>query len=232
MAIMKTNNKRTPFNKSFINVLDEMNNLMILLYGLKLVYYYNEVRPQMINGVQTITWRDHIPARANCASAFTSLDQYEHILTTGAFHCVLFDGSIIRSSFGFTDNILIKHSHLWWPAPYVVEGNLTGENTPQDAFEDFLTDFRWRAKVRMRSPVRIDFDPDIETLLHPPVHMHTQHHDARVHVDKPICFGKFLKFIFQNYYPDAEIDFSNWNMLTFIFSKPKISQYNFSKVII
>ena len=232
MTIVKTNKIQHHYNKSFINALDNMNNTIYLLYGLKLVYYFNEARPQIVRGIQTITWNDHIQGRANCGSAFTSLDQYAHILNTGAFHCVLFDGSIIRSSFGFIDNILVSHSHLWWPAPYIIDGCLTGENTPQNAFEEFITDLNWRGNVRMRSPIRIDFDPNADANNHPQVHMHTQHHESRVSVDNPICFAKFIKFIFQNYYPHLEIDYSGWNNLNFSFCKPKFSQYDFSKIII
>jgi len=224
-------NKVIRFNKNIQNVADEMNNLMLLLYNLKLLYFYKEVRPQLINGKQIITWNDHVPDRANCGSSFTTLEQYEHILNSGAFHCILFDGSIIRSSFTFIGNNLIDHSHLWWPAPYN-DGNITEEFTPQNKYEDFLNDPNWMSKIRMRSPIRIDFDPKSESESHPLVHLHTQHHESRAHIENPICFSKFVKYIFQNYYPDNEIDFRKWNLLNFSYQKSKVSCYTFSSVII
>jgi Uncharacterized conserved protein len=225
-------NKTVNFNRNVMATTDSMNNLMILLFNWRLLYYYNEVRPQMINDNQVITWHNHLSSRANCGSSFTTLEQYEHILKTGAFHCILFDGSIIRSSFTFKDNFLINHSHLWWPAPYLNDDYFTEEFTPQNKIEDFLTDPNWGDKLRMRSPIRIDFDPENESQAHPLIHMHTQHHETRVNIDKPICFSKFIKYIFQNFYPELEINFSKWNMLTFSYQKPRIFEYAFSKVII
>lgn len=219
-------------NKNVLNLADEMNNMMMLLFDLKLLYYFNEVRPRIKNEIQVITWNDHSPSRANCGASFTTLEQYEHILNSGAFHCILFDGSIIRSSFEFDGKYLINHSHLWWPAPYIDDGNLTEEFTPQLKYEDFLSDSNWMKKVRMRSPIRIDFDPESESITHPLVHMHTQHHQSRIHVDKPICFAKFIQYIFQNFYPHIELDFSKWNFLGFTYPKSKIQQYKFSSVIV
>lgn len=224
--------KAIRFNKNIQNVADEMNNLMMLLYDLKWLYFYKEVRPQLINGKQIITWNDHVSDRANCGSSFTTLEQYEHILKTGAFHCILFDGSIIRSSITFDSKNLINHSHLWWPAPFIDDGNITEEFTPQNKYEDFLNDPNWMGKLRMRSPIRIDFDPENESESHPLVHMHTQHHESRVHLDSPICFSKFVKYIFQSFYPDIDLDFRKWNLLSFSYQKAKLSEYTFSSVII
>lgn len=220
------------FNKNFQNVVDEMNNLMILLYDLRFLYYYKPIKPQLIGEDQVITWNNHISSRANCGASFTALEQYEHILKSGAFQCILFDGSIIRSSLIFRGKNLINHSHLWWPAPYILNKSLNEELTPQTAYEDFLTDADWMRKLRMRSPVRIDFDPDCESESHPSVHMHTQHYEARIHIDKPICFSKFVKYIFENFYPHIDIECEKWNILNFSYQKPKISKYTFSSIII
>lgn len=223
-------NKGINFNKNVINVADEMNNVMMVLLELKLLYFYRDVRPQLIdNKLQIITWNNHESSRANCGPSFTTLEQYEHILKTGAFHCILFDGSIIRSSFEFAGKDLIYHSHLWWPAPYT-NSIKPDEFTPQTKYEDLLTDPDWTKKVRMRSPIRIDFDPDLENESHPLVHLHTQNHETRMKVDKPICFGKFMKYILQNFYPDIKMDFRGWNLISFSHQEPSISDYQCSSV--
>jgi len=229
---MNMNNKVINFNKNIQNVTDQMNNMMVFLYDLRLLYYYNEVSPQITNENQIITWNRHEPNRANCGASFTTLAQYEYILNSGAFHCILFDGSIIRCSFTFDGNFLINHSHLWWPAPYAYNIIFTDDFTPQTKYEDFLSDPNWMKNLRMRSPIRIDFDPEKESESHPLTHMHTQHHESRVHIDKPICFNKFIKYIFQNFYPDIDIDFSKWNLLNFSYQKSKRPQYTFSSIII
>jgi hypothetical protein len=190
------------------------------------------VNPEVVEGKQVIRWDNHISDRANCGDSFTTLDQYSFLLKTGAFHCILFDGSIIRSSFEFINHSLIYHSHLWWPAPYVFDEEVTGEYTPQNKYEDFLMDPDWNKKVRMRSPIRIDFDPDRESESHPLVHMHTQHYETRIQLSEPICFNKFIKYIFQNFYPDIEIDYYKWNSLKFTYSHAKVPESIFSSIVI
>jgi hypothetical protein len=223
--------KIVKYNKNIQNTAEEMNNTMILLFGLKLLYYYKEVRPQFSNGKQIITWDNHIPDRANCGPFFTTLKQYEHILKSGAFHCILFDGSIIRSAFIFDSNNLINHSHLWWPAPYNNESYIE-EVTPQSKYEDFINDSNWKKRLRMRSPIRIDFDPKNMNDNHPLVHMHIQHQETRIHIDKPICFNKFVKYIFQNFYSSIDLDFRKWNLLDFSYEKSEIYGHISSRIII
>ncbi|GBG58431.1 hypothetical protein SPFL3102_02153 [Sporomusaceae bacterium FL31] len=145
---------------------------------------------------------------------------------------LLFDGSIIRSSLSFNGQNLINHSHLWWPAPYINDTSLTDVFTPQNQYEDFMTDPKWMDKVIMRSPIRIDFDAEKETEKHPLVHMHTQNYETRLHVDEPICFSKFMKYIFQNFYPEIELEYQKWNLLSFSYRKPRVLQHDFSSIVL
>jgi hypothetical protein len=204
----------------------------MLMFDQKLIYFYNVARPIITNISQIITWGNHIPDRANCGATFTTLEQYEHILKAGAFHCIIFDGSIIRSSFTFEGNSLKAHSHLWWPSPYIENESFSGEYTPQNRYEDFLTDPNLKEKIRMRTPVRIDYDPTSETEIHPLIHMHTQHHESRIYIEKPICFNKFVKYIFQNFYPDIDLDCSKWNFLNFTYERAKVSQYKLTSSVV
>lgn len=229
---IKTSNNNIKFNKNVINVIDQMNNMMVFLFNLKLIYYYKEIRPQLVDGYQVIAWNGHKSSRLNCGYSFTTLNQYEYILNTGAFDCILFDGSIIRSSFKFDNNYLVSHNHLWWPSPYSYENDIFGDFTPQDKYEDFLSDPNWKTKVRMRSPIRIDFDPNKEAVTHPMVHLHTENYETRINIGEPICFNKFIKYIFLNFYPDIQIDFTKWNFLKFKYQKPKITKYKYSSIII
>lgn len=71
----------------------------------------------------------------------------------------------------------------------------------------------------MRSPIRIDFDSENDKEGHPAVHLHTQHHNSRMKVNKPICFNRFMRFIIENYYPNTVINFDKWYYASFKFDE-------------
>lgn len=72
---------------------------------------------------------------------------------------------------------------------------------------DFLEDDKWYENIEMRSPVRIDYDPrkEVVSSAHPPVHMHIEHMECRIFIEKPMCFNSFIKLIFNNFYPGCKI---------------------------
>jgi hypothetical protein len=55
----------------------------------------------------------------------------------------------------------------------------------------------------MRSPVRFDFDVKNAADEHPASHLHMQNGKCRLFVDSPVCFNRFIKFVFRNFYPDT-----------------------------
>lgn len=194
---------------------NNMLNTMEWLYGGKLLYYYNEVKLEEIDGMEIITWNNHVGGRLNCGKAFSTLAQYEHILSNNSFTCILYDGSLIRSTFTFKNNKLIGHSHLWWPAPFVCDGAIKSDQTPIELYDGLITNYKWFDSINMRSPVRIDYDPSNDTVEHPAVHMHTQHHECRIKVNKPICFNRFIQYIFNNFYPTLEVNLTELSIMDF-----------------
>lgn len=199
---------------------DEIENTMVLLEENKFIYFHNPIKINPNGKYTEISCNNHIPGRANCGEAFTTFPQYETILKNGNFCCILYDGSLIKLELCFENQKLISHSYLWWPAPYKMNAGFVGEQTPQFVFEDFVTDNSWFEKISMRSPIRVDFDSGNDKEGHPAVHLHTQHHDSRMKVNKPICFNRFMRFIIENYYPDRFFDFEKWYYASFKFDEP------------
>lgn len=180
-----------------------------------------------------ISWRNHSPNRLNSGSAFTRLGQYMYILTNNSYHCLLFDGSLIRVNFQFEDNILLTQNLLWWPAPYNYGELLIEGYSPVELMEDFYGDPKWHEVIRMRSPIRIDFDESNDTTDHPQGHVHIQHYETRLSIKKPICFNRFIDFIFRNFYPEFEVVFSSFDFIDYkIPSYNEISSYNTSELVI
>jgi len=223
---------KSRYNKNVLSMVSQIDNLLINLDDLHLLYFYKKSKLNISDGNQIISWSSHEPGRENSGKSFTTLAQYQHIIETSAFHCILYDGSILRTSLVYDGPNLVKHSHLWWPAPYSDYNILDSEFTPELKFEEFITDPSWINQLRMRSPIRIDFDSKIESFEHPLVHMHTQHHDTRINLEKPICFARFVDFIFNNYYPNIILNLDDVSFQSFKYAKPQYKNYKFSSLVL
>lgn len=151
---------------------------------------------------ESLTWDNHVSGRHNAGASFTNLDQYVSIYETGAYHCIIFDGSIIRVHFKFHKNILLQENLLYWPAPIKIDDDEVDEYGIRQALDAHLSliNSAKGSHINMRSPLRFDFDSSNNTELHPVVHVHLQHNECRLSAKKPICFNTFIKFVFLNFY--------------------------------
>lgn len=190
-------------NKHVENTRDQIKNALLTLSELGLTRLMKDVIVSVQDSMEIITWDNHVSGRHNSGKSFTTLDQYVSIYETGAYHGILYDGSIIRVYFKFNKNILVGQSLLYWPAPIFIPEEEVDELGIREAINLYLSTIRSTSKeLIMRSPIRFDFDPANVKPLHPITHIHLQHAECRISAEKPICFNTFLKFIFLNFYPD------------------------------
>lgn len=211
----------------------QINNCLDLLLKKKLIVFCNKVyNVDYCKSKCQITWNNHLSGRFNSGKSFTLLEQYENILSNNSYHCLLFDGSIIRVNFEFERNILKCQNLLWWPAPFIYDEALEWGAAPLLQYESFLEDLEWHKKIKMRSPVRIDFDNYNDSVIHPKSHLHTQHDECRMAIDYPVCFNKFVEFIFKNYYPEYKLGFSKYDYLALKIDKFEKIDYETSMLII
>lgn len=187
---------------------EQIFNTLQMLLQKGLLYTYNDLKKeQLTNDMVRLSWNNHVPGVFNTGDYFLKIEQYRKIIENRSYLCILFDGSLIRVSYMFKSNQLIEHNLLWWPAPYKYSNVTLDDVTPVQMLMDFLEDKEWYDNIEMRSPIRIDYDPRKEVVgsKHPPVHMHMEHKDCRIFVEKPLCFNKFIKYIFGNFYPECEV---------------------------
>lgn len=179
---------------------------MLLQKGL--LYTYNELKREYPDkDTVRLSWNNHISGNYNTGKAFLKIEQYQKSIENGSYLCILFDGSLIRASYTIKNDVLIAHNLLWWPAPYKYKNVTLDDVAPAQMLSDFLEDDRWYENIEMRSPIRIDYDSrkEIIGIKHPPVHMHLEHKDCRIMVEQPLCFNRFIRYIFVNFYPQCRI---------------------------
>lgn len=187
-------------NKQVSNTKDQINNTIIYLRAIGICVDYKKAIVEPLDRNCAVTWPNYHSGRYNCGSNFISLDQYASIVDTGAYQCLLYDGSLIRASFVFSKNKLIQENLLFWPSPFDID---IGDIETESAKDIVMAQTDWFGKLKMRTPIRLDYDSlHVASEEHPTTHMHLQHPDCRIEVNAPCCFNTFIHFIFNNFYPN------------------------------
>ncbi len=144
---------------------------------------------------------------------FATVSDYCEWLESGAYSAVLFDGAILQISYDFDGNDLIGHRLAYYPCPFDVDTELLRTSPVLDVI--WLYRGRDDERVRLRSPLRFDFDKGAQQAGHPAVHLTLLWDHCRWAVVAPISLGHFLRFIFRHFYPAL------WNAHDFIRQWPQ-----------
>ena len=198
---------------------EQIESTLKALSDSEIIYNYNVLRKTQLSiNRERLSWVNHKTGKFNTNSEFLKLNQYRQILMNNSYLCIIYDGSIIRVSYTFENNVLIGHNLLWWPAPYNYKGIISlDEISPHELIDEFLAEKEWYKSLDMRTPIRVDYDP-IEGVVsekHPPTHLHMQHGECRMYVDGPLCFNRFMKFILTNYYANIAFEFNSRDNIIF-----------------
>ncbi|MDQ0926538.1 hypothetical protein QFZ25_000598 [Bacillus atrophaeus] len=212
-------------NKNVLSIKEQIENSLDVLLNLKLIKFFNPVKVDYDQGNDktVISWYNHKGGREVSSNAFLKLSQYLTLLEHGAYHVLMNDYSIIRFSFTFEHNKLISQNLLWWPCPVFIDFEDDGEFSPYDIVNLHLED---QENLRMRSPIRVDFDFSNDTPDHPKAHVHTQHPKSRMNTIKPICFNTFIRFILNHYYPSVNISDDDFPSTPILVKSSKEISYN------
>jgi hypothetical protein len=122
------------------------------------------------------------------------------LLGSNAFSIVLFDASLLQITIEFSHSNMVAHRLCYYPCPVVIDNELLVEEPILDVFDVFV---EHRDLLRLRTPVRFDYDPINAQVGHPVSHAHLQVESCRCPVVAPIGIGVFIKFIFANFYAEV-----------------------------
>jgi len=191
---------------SIINVLQTLYSEGLLQFYKNPVIYKN--RDDVL-----VTWPNHVSGSdENTNDAFGTLAQYRSTLIDGSYNAILRDGSILKVSYKFSRNQLIKHSLWYWPCPLVIPASDMRDEVTLDAIDLYST--QWTDYVRFRTPLRFDFAPKEATPGHPASHIHMQVSECRIPVERPLGFASFVRFIFRNFHSQDWASAGMWDSLT------------------
>jgi hypothetical protein len=146
-----------------------------------------------------VQWHSYNPAADFLVTRqLGTVEQYCHWLDNGTFSAILFDASILQVSYDIRAGEIIGHRLAYIPCPFMVDDALLREGEPVAdvvALYDSLSD------IRLRSPIRFDFDRAAAAPRHPASHLTLNSSDCRIACVAPIHVHRFVDFVFRNFYP-------------------------------
>ena len=193
-----------------ISVLIEIDSFLRLLHESRVALFTNKVveRPGRL-GFRRLTWAtsDSVP-RALFRQNSATVSEYRSWVDYQGYSAVLYDGSLIQMSYDFENSELIGHRLLYFPCPFDLDNELLDALGLVDVVD--LYQNQDLSSVRLRAPIRFDYNPDAASATHPASHMTFQSSHARIPVVSPLSPGHFIHFVFKNFYP------SMWNAHKYI----------------
>ncbi len=216
----KMNKLVNAVNNQVINTLDRLQSLGY-------VYYYNPPDIYEDKKKSLLLCNNHQSMKETSEKYFLRPEQYCALISTNDYWALLKDYSIIRGSFEFEKNKLIKESLLWWPCPVLPDRSMVEELGLDESVKLLFNDKNTISRIRMRTPMRVDFDVNNDSEMHPRAHMHMQSVETRINTCEPICFNRFMEYILLNYYSEWKIKFDKREFISFTYEKKKrIIEYN------
>ena len=205
-----------------ISLLHELDNFLTLLHQSEIAKSTtSNVVKRGPAGFQRITWATNTAVPGSLfRHKSATVAEYREWLDWQGYSAVLFDGSFIQMSYDFDYSGLIGHRLLYFPCPFDVDMALLEVLTLTEVIEHYQ-DLEV-AEVKLRSPVRFDFELGSTAPGHPASHMTFQWSYSRVPVTGPVSPGHFIQFVFRNFYPNM------WNAHAFIRDWPR---YRFERTI-
>ncbi len=183
------------------HIAGEIRTLTSLLLYAEIAIVTNPVVQQQSGRWSRVTWRSpELGSALATVGPFATVDEYTAHLDNGAYTAVLYDGALLQISYDFAGNDLVGHRLCYYPCPFNVEKELLLSEPIADviaAYRDAGYEY-----LRLRSPLRFDFDTKNSSQGHPTVHLHVLSGHCRVPIVAPLSPGNFIRFIFLHFYPE------------------------------
>ena len=176
---------------------DDIDNLLDYLVGSGLALY----RRPLLRTDDHVGWMPNSPgAKFLGTRDHHSLNLYRHWLDGGQFSAILFDGSLLQLSYSFVGRVLTGHRLAYVPCPARVDRGLLLEFPILDVVEDALA--AGHGLANLSTAIRFDFDVENSSERHPAAHFTMNTADCRIPCMGPVRVGRFVRFIFNHFYPD------------------------------
>ena len=138
---------------------------------------------------------------------FACIDEYTTFLDNRDYSLVLQDGALLQFSYTFKANDLVGHRLCHYPCPISI-ADLDADDGSIVEWIEALSGEELRSRLRLRTPLRLDFDPKAAKANHPATHFTISEDTCRIPVAAPISLAHFVGLVFEHFYPSAWATYS------------------------
>lgn len=183
-------------------VATELRQTLDALREIGLVVYANSV----LESPTRVSW--HTPGKSEADFLLnrddTTIDGYLHWLDQNFYSAVFRDGSLLQITYEFSGGEVSGHRLAFVPCPVKFDRVCYELLDEGYAIADVVrVQLSQLEKVMMKSTLRFDFDPANARENHPAAHFTLNSVDCRIACATPFRLGRFLEFVFRNFYPAA-----------------------------
>ncbi len=206
------------------DVLNDLTRLINVLLSEELAMDYNVPTVKAEGKRKSIGWSTQGRYSPIASREYGSLDEYKFYLEERIYSVLLYDGSLLQLSYGFNRKALNRHRLCYYPCPYDLDPeifpglNEEGPAPPSltEYIEFLLNEPDFKERLRLRTPLRIDYEPTTAKVGHPACHLHMNQSGCRMAVASPLSVGHFVQFVFYNFYRkiwENHDDLRSWRCL-------------------
>jgi hypothetical protein len=143
---------------------------------------------------------------------YQRIAQYQAILDGRDFSMCMFDGGLLQIRYDVADEQVIQHRLSYFPCPFTfTDDELEGFSLSELPLL-FAAD-ELRARVRLTTPVRFDYDAENSDERHAHSHMSFNKVTCRVPAYGPLSIGHFVRFVLRYFYEAEFTDLAAWEEL-------------------
>lgn len=161
----------------------------------------NPVVSSTAEDMTIVSW-SRAPSISSTFGRFASLAEYTTFLDHRDFNLVLLDGALLQIAYTFKGRDLVGHRLCHYPCPIDIS-DLEADDGSITEWMEALDATELRERLRLRTPLRLDFDLRAEKKDHPASHFTISEETCRIPVAAPISLGHFVKLVFSQFYPAA-----------------------------
>lgn len=183
---------------SLSNLGNELRNLLDLLVAKEIALLINPPQERGPLRNQRLSWPQIADSNLFRQKSPT-VDEYCRWIEARAYSALLFDGSLLQVTYDLDAGNVVGHRLVYFPCPFDIDEVRLREEPILDVISDYKASVE---AVRLRSPIRFDFDPANHTSGHPRTHLTVLWDHCRWAVSTPLSLGHFVRFIFRHFYPE------------------------------
>ena len=179
----------------------EIRNTLELMLERGLLIAQNPVVEKYHRGCVEVTWAPTPPGDLFRLQEH-SLTTFMQRLEAKAYSAIMRDGALLQLHWVFEDDELVQHRLAYLPFPVDDADSMLDDELPVLEVLDYYLDNNAADNIRLRSPVRFDYDPNDKAPGHPAAHLTLNYSHCRIAISEPLDLGRFLKFVVMNFYPE------------------------------